>query len=153
MSQKQQIIAQNRKAHYEYHIEENIEAGIVLEGSEVKSLRLGRCSIIDGFVQEVEGQLWLYGINISEYNSGRVFGHSPLRARKLLLHKKQIKKLIGKIRIKGYTLIALSFYFNNKQKVKVNLGLAKGKKLHDKRQAEKERDWQREKAKIFKENK
>lgn len=144
------VIAKNNKAKFNYFIEETYEAGIMLVGSEVKSMREGKISIIDAFVQEVDGELFLVKSMINPIANSKIFNHEPERPRKLLMHKKEIKRLMGKIKTKGYTLIALSVYFNDKNKIKVELGLGYGKKLHDKRETEKNRDWEREKSKAMK---
>lgn len=138
------IIAQNKKAYFEYFIEEKFEAGIVLTGSEVKSIRAGKLTIADTHAAGSKGELYLYNCHIAEYEQANRFNHITTRPRKLLLHHKELQKIIGKIKLKGYTLIALSFYFNQKNLIKLELGLAKGKKLHDKRQSIKDKDWKRE---------
>jgi SsrA-binding protein len=140
------LIANNRKARFNYTIEEEIEAGIMLLGSEVKSIREGKININDGYVAEQKGDLMLLNVHIAPYKGANKFNHTPLRARKLLLHKKQIIKLLSKINTKGNSIIPLSFYFNKKNIVKVNLGIAKGKKLYDKRASIKERDEKRARA-------
>lgn len=140
------IIAVNRRAKFNFEIEEVIEAGIVLFGSEVKSLRKGKANISDAFADEHNGSITLFNSYIAEYEGANRFNHVAKRPRRLLLHKQQIKKLIGKLQIKGYSLVAMSLYFNNRNKVKIELGLGKGKKAHDKRESIKERDWQRSKA-------
>lgn len=144
------LIAENRKARYEYFIEEDIEAGIVLTGTEVKSLRSGRATISDAHAGEYQGGLWLFNLNIAEYKQGNRYNHEPKRPRKLLLHQKQINKLLGKIKIKGLTLIPLKMYFNSRGLVKVLLGLGKGKKEYEKRETIKQRDWQREQRALLK---
>lgn len=145
------LIAANKKARHNYFIEETIEAGLVLYGSEVKSLRAGKANIADGYVHEKAGELYLLGCHIAEYTQANRFNHPPTRPRKLLLHKQELNKLMGKVKIKGYTLVPLSLYFNHKNIAKAELGLAKGKKQHDKRETEKQRDWQRQKARVMKE--
>ncbi len=142
-------IARNRKATFNYTIEERIEAGIMLSGSEVKSLRLGLASIGESYAAVEEGDIYLINANIQEYNSGGAFNHLPTRKRKLLLHKKEVNRLIGAVQKKGNTLIPLSLYFNSRGIAKIELGLGIGKKLHDKRQSEKDRDWGRDKARII----
>jgi SsrA-binding protein len=137
------LIANNRKARFNYTIEEEIEAGIMLLGSEVKSIRDGKISINDGYVADHKGDLILLNVHIAPYKGANKFNHTPLRARKLLLHKKQIVKIVSKINTKGCSIIPLSFYFNNKNIVKVNLAIAKGKKLYDKRASIKDRDEKR----------
>lgn len=144
------MIAQNRKARFEYEILETIEAGIVLLGSEVKSLRLGKTNITEAFADERNGAIYLINLNIEEYKGANRFNHEPKRPRKLLLHKREQDKLLGAIQRKGVTLIPLVMYFNHKGIVKVSLGIGKGKKLYDKRATEKERDWQRDKARELK---
>lgn len=127
------IVAQNRRAYRDYWIEETLEAGIVLQGSEVKALREGRVNIQDGYAQIEGGEVFLLNVHISPYAHGNYFNHDPLRPRKLLLHKREIKRLIGKVQQRGYTLIPLSIYFT-RGKAKVELALAKGKKLYDRRE-------------------
>jgi SsrA-binding protein len=144
------VIAQNRKARFEYEILETVEAGIVLVGSEVKSLRLGKTNITEAFADERNGEVYLINLNIEEYKGANRFNHEPKRPRKLLLHKREQNKLLGAIQRKGVTLIPLQMYFNHKGIAKVTLGIGKGKKLYDKRATEKERDWQRDKARGLK---
>lgn len=141
-------IAVNRKGRYGYTIEEEVEAGIVLTGTEVKSLRDGRASINEAYAAEKNEALWLINAMISEYGGGNRFNHDPRRPRKLLLHKRQMNKLIGRIKVKGVTLIPLSLYFNRRGLAKVKLGVAVGRKEYEKRQIIKKRDWQRDKARI-----
>lgn len=141
-------IAVNRKARFGYSIEEEIEAGLVLLGTEVKSLREGRASINEAYGAEKQGELWLLNAMISEYGGGNRFNHDPRRPRKLLLHKRQMKKLMGRIKTKGVTLVPLSLYFNKRGLAKVKLGLAMGRKEYEKRDVIKKRDWQRDKARI-----
>lgn len=140
------IIAQNRKAYFNYSIEEEIEAGVVLLGSEVKSLREGRVNINDGYVCEQKGELVLANCIIGLCMGAKIYMHEEKRYRKLLLHKKEIAKIIGKINIKGYSLVPLKVYFNKRNVIKVLLGLAKGKKLYDKRESIKKRDESRRQA-------
>lgn len=147
---EKRIIAQNRKARHEYFIEDSFEAGIVLQGSEVKSIRAGNVNLIDAFAENQNNEIYLMGMYIGEYKGANQFNHQPKRPRKLLLHKREIQKFFGKLKIKGYTLVPLSVYFNEKNLVKVEIGLAKGKKQHDKRASEKEKDWQRKKDRISK---
>ncbi|NLM53963.1 MAG: SsrA-binding protein SmpB [Firmicutes bacterium] len=137
-----QRIAENRKARHDYHIEETIEAGIALQGTEVKSLRLGRVNLRDSYAKVENGEVFLHGVHISPYEQGNRFNHDPLRVRKLLLHKREIRRLIGKTREEGYTLVPTKLYFKN-GKCKVELALAKGKKLYDKRDAIARRDAER----------
>ncbi len=129
----QKIICKNKKAFHEYHIDDTLEAGLVLNGAEVKSLRAGRANLLDGYAQLLNGELYLYNVHISPYKFATQTVSDPLRVRKLLLHKKEIKKLIGKLKEKGIALIPLKIYFISNGKAKVELGLAKGKKLYDKR--------------------
>jgi SsrA-binding protein len=145
----QRIVAQNRRARFDYSIIEEIEAGIVLTGSEVKSLRGGRASINETYAGEMQGEIFLFNANIPIYEQANQFNHEPKRPRKLLLHKRQVNKWIGAIQRKGMTLVALSVYFNNKGRAKVALALAKGKNTVDKRETIKERDWSRDKARIL----
>lgn len=141
---------QNRKARHEYFVEEEIEAGIALLGTEVKSLRAGRANIGEAYAAEKDGELWLINAYIAEYEGGNRFNHATKRPRKLLLKKREIAKLIGKVKIKGYTLVPLSLYFSRSGYAKVKLGLGKGKTLYDKRETEKKRDWERQKAALMK---
>src|SRR5580704_17542075 len=141
--------AQNRRARFDYLIEEKLEAGLVLQGSEVKVLRQGQASINEAYANESGGELFLFNANIPEYTAAKHFSHQPRRPRKLLLHRKEMARLLGAIRREGMTLIPLSIYFNERGRAKVELGLAHGKKKADKRQAEKNRDWQRDKARIM----
>lgn len=144
------IIAKNRKARFEYHIEEDFEAGIMLTGTEVKSIREGKVSLDESFAGSIGDEIFLLHAHISEYEKAvGIFNHESRRPRKLLLHKRQVNKLLGKIKTKGYTLVPLSLYFNEKNKVKVELALAKGKHMFDKRAATKEREWKIDKARIL----
>ncbi|MBW8309274.1 MAG: SsrA-binding protein SmpB [Candidatus Paracaedibacteraceae bacterium] len=143
------MVAQNRRARFDYAIIEEVEAGIVLTGSEVKSLRGGRASINETYAGEMKGEIFLFNANIPVYEQANQFNHEPKRPRKLLLHKRQVNKWIGAIQRKGMTLVALSMYFNNKGRAKVALALAKGKNTVDKRETIKERDWSRDKARIL----
>lgn len=143
-------IAFNRKARFEYAIEDEMEAGIVLTGTEVKSLRSGKgVNIADAYAAAKDEEIWLINANISEYGHGNRFNHEPRRPRKLLLHKKQVEKLIGRLKVKGVTLIPLSLYFNSRGLVKVKVGIAMGKKQYEKRDTIKKRDWERDKARIM----
>jgi SsrA-binding protein len=141
-------IAQNRKARHDYLIEETLEAGLVLAGSEVKVLRQGGVSINEAYAAEREGALYLMNANIPEYPAARV-NHEPRRARKLLLHKKEMSRLLGAITREGMTIVPLGLYFNERGRAKIAIGLAKGKRKADKRAAEKERAWKRDKARIL----
>ena len=141
--QGQKTIARNKKARHEYYIEDTWEAGIVLTGTEVKSLREGRASLVDGFAQMRDGELWMYNVHIPEYNQGTWNNHAPRRLRKLLLHRSELQKLIGKTKESGLTVIPLELYFKD-GKAKVEIGLARGKKDYDKRQTLLERTMKRE---------
>ena len=143
------IIAQNRKARHEYFIDEVLEAGIALSGTEVKSLRAGRASIAESYATEINGEMFLTGANIQEYEKGNRFNHPPVRNRKLLLRRREINKIIGKLKTKGVTLIPLALYFNERGRAKLELGLARGKKQYDKRESIKQRDWDRRKARVL----
>jgi SsrA-binding protein len=145
--QGRKLIAQNKKARYDYHIDDTWEAGLVLMGTEVKSLRMGRASLVDGYAQVRDGELWLMNVHIPEYLQGTWTNHSARRSRKLLLHKREIQRIIEKTRESGLTLIPLSLYFND-GRAKVEIGLARGKKSHDKRQAIAEREGKREMARA-----
>lgn len=142
-------IAVNRKARFEYSVEEEIEAGIVLTGTEVKSLRVNKVQINDSYAGEKNGEIWLFNAYIAEYEGGNRFNHETHRPRKLLLHKKQVRKLLGRLKVKGVTLVPLSLYFNNRGIAKIKLALATGKKEYEKRDTIKQRDWQRDKARIM----
>jgi SsrA-binding protein len=142
-------VAENRRARHEYSIQDTLEAGIVLQGTEVKALRLGRANLAEAYAGAKEGELFLFNFYIPEYQSKSPFGHETRRPRKLLVHKKEARKLLGAISREGMTLVPLSIFFNDRGLAKVSLGLAKGRKLHDKRAAEKERDWNREKARVL----
>ncbi len=144
------IVCSNRKAKRDYHIEERMEAGISLVGTEVKSLREGTVHLQDAYAAIENGEIFLHNAHISPYKEGNRFNHEPKRTRKLLMHKREIRRLIGKIQQKSFTLIPLSFYFNNEGKVKVELGLAKGKRAYDKRREIAERDANRELRREFK---
>ncbi len=142
--------AQNRRARFDYFIVEEVEAGIMLTGSEIKSLRAGRASITESYAGEMGGEIFLFNANIPAYEQANQFNHEPKRPRKLLLHKRQVNKMIGAIQRKGMTLVALSIYFNDKGRAKVSLALAKGKNTVDKRETIKARDWGRDKSRILK---
>ena len=148
MQKNTKLIANNKKAYHDYFIEDTYECGIALAGTEVKSLRQGACSLKESFVRIRDGQVLIYGMHISPYEKGNIFNKDPLRVRTLLLHKKEITKLAGKIQEKGYTLVPLQVYFSGKL-VKVEIALAKGKKLYDKREAIAKKDAQRETERAF----
>jgi SsrA-binding protein len=144
------IAAQNRRARHDYLIEQTVEAGIVLAGTEVKSLRTGQASIAEAFAREDGGELFLVNAHIPEYQQAhKLLQHEVKRPRKLLLHRKEMARLMASIKREGVTIVPLSIYFNPRGMAKVQLGLAKGKRMADKRQAEKERDWQRDKARLM----
>ena len=143
------VVAQNRKARHNYFIEETFEAGLALTGTEVKSLRGGRSSIAESYVTEDGGEAWLVNADIPEYASGNRFNHERKRPRKLLLHRKQINTLIGAIQREGRTVVPLEVYFNERGRAKVQIALVTGKQAHDKRQAIKDRDWKRQRARLL----
>jgi len=143
------IVAENRKARFNYTIEDTIEAGLALSGTEVKSIRNGKATIAESYADSRDGEIWLINANIPQYLQANRFNHEPKRPRKLLLHKRQINKLIGAVDREGMTLIPLRLYFNEADRAKLLLALAKGKKLHDKRESEKKRDWSREKGRLM----
>ena len=145
----QKLIANNKKAYHEYFIEETYEAGISLHGTEVKSMRMGKCSIKESFIRIENGEVFVYGMHVSPYEKGNIFNKDPLRVKKLLLHKSEINKRAGKVAEKGYTLVPLQVYFKN-GKVKTQVGLARGKKLYDKREAIAKKDRRREMERDFK---
>ena len=143
------LIANNKKARHDYFLEEKYEAGIALHGTEVKSLRMGKCSIKESFIRIENGEVIIYGMHISPYEKGNIFNKDPLRVRKLLLHKKEIDKIFGKMKEKGNTVVPLQVYFSGSL-VKVEIGLAKGKKLYDKRDDIAKKDQRREAQRDFK---
>ena len=143
------LIAENRKARFAYAIGETLEAGIMLTGSEVKSLRGGHSTIAESYAHAKDGELWLVNAYIPEYTQASRFNHEPKRVRKLLVHKREANKLAAAIQREGMTIVPLKMYFNEKGRAKLLLGLAKGKKLHDKRETEKQRDWARDKARLL----
>ncbi|MBI1180756.1 MAG: SsrA-binding protein SmpB [Alphaproteobacteria bacterium] len=145
------LIAENRKARHNYFIEDSLEAGIMLQGSEVKSLRLGQANIAESYAEAKDGQMFLVNAYIPEYQQAGHFNHESRRPRKLLLHGREIDKLSMEVRRGGMTLVPLKLYFNDRGIAKLELGLAKGKKLVDKRETEKARDWQKQKARLLRE--
>ena len=147
--EKVKTVAENRRARYEYFIDDTVEAGIALTGTEVKSLRFGQGSIVESYAEVQDGQVWLVNANIPEFSHGNRFNHEPKRPRKLLLHEREINKLYGAVARDGMTLVPLSIYFNGRGRAKGELALAKGKKAHDKRETIKERDWKREAARLL----
>jgi SsrA-binding protein len=148
---KLKIVADNRKARFNYAIGEVLEAGIALTGTEVKSLRDGKVAIAESYAAPRDGELWLYNANIPEYLQANRFNHAPKRPRKLLLHRRQINKLIGAVEREGMTLVPLKLYFNERGRAKVEIALARGKKLHDKRESERKRSWERDRARLLRE--
>ena len=145
----QKLIAENRRARYDYFIEETLEAGLSLTGSEVKSLRLGRANVAESYAAVEGRELILVNAYIPEYAAASRFNHEPRRPRKLLMHRRQIDRLLGSVNREGRTLIPMRLYWNDKGLAKLELAVAKGKKTHDKREAEADRDWQRDKARLM----
>ena len=148
---KHKVVAENRRARFEYAIDETFEAGIALSGTEVKSLRQGEGSIAESYAHVENGECWLVNANIPEFSHGNRFNHEPKRPRKLLLHEREIGRLMGAVERKGMTLVPLCVYFNARGRAKIELALAKGRQAHDKRQHIKDRDWQRDKARLLRE--
>ncbi|HKK34874.1 MAG TPA: SsrA-binding protein SmpB [Paracoccaceae bacterium] len=148
---KHKVVAENRRARFDYAIEDDLEVGLVLEGSEVKSLREGKANIAESYATVEDGELWLINAHIPHYVQAKTFGHDERRRRKLLAHRKQVARLWQGIGRQGMTLVPLSLYFNEKGVAKLKLGIAKGKKTTDKRETAKKRDWAREKARLLKE--
>jgi len=149
---KKKTVAENRRARFDYYIEDVFEAGIALTGTEVKSLRFGEGSIAESYAEVKDGQVWLVNSNVPEFSHGNRFNHEPKRPRKLLLHEREINKLTGAVERKGMTLVPLSIYFNGRGRAKVELALAKGKNAADKRHTIKERDWKREQGRLMREH-
>jgi len=145
------IIADNRKARFNYAIGEVYEAGIALTGTEIKSLRAGKATIAESYADARGGEIWLINSNIPEYLQASRFNHAPKRPRKLLLHKREINKLMGAVEREGMTLVPLKLYFNPKGRAKIEIAVARGKKLHDKRETEKKRSWERERGRLMRE--
>jgi SsrA-binding protein len=148
---KLKVVADNRKARFNYEIGEVFEAGIALTGTEVKSLRVGKATIAESYADARGGEIWLINSNIPEYLQASRFNHEPKRRRKLLLHKRQVSKLTGAVEREGMTIVPLKLYFNERGRAKLEIALAKGKKLHDKRDTEKKRSWEREKGRLLRE--
>jgi len=148
---KVKTVAENRRARFDYFIEEVFEAGIALSGTEVKSLRFGEGSIAEAYAEIRDGEAWLVNANVPEFSHGNRFNHEPKRPRKLLLHTRELNKLLGAVERKGMTMVPLSIYFNSRGRAKVELALAKGKQTHDKRATIKDRDWKRDQARIMRE--
>ncbi len=149
MPRDTKVIATNKKAYHDYFVDETFEAGIALTGTEVKSLRQGRATIAESYADTRGGEVWLVNANIPEYVQAGRFNHAPKRPRKLLLHRRQIDKLAGGVEREGMTIVPLKLYFNEKGRAKLELALARGKKLHDKRETEKKRSWEREKGRLM----
>lgn len=147
---KKKVVAENRRARFDYAVEQVFEAGIALHGTEVKSLRFGEGTIAESYAEVVGGEVWLINANIPEFSHGNRFNHEPRRPRKLLLKGREINKLHAGVMRQGMTIVPLSVYFNSRGRAKVELALAKGKKAHDKRESIKERDWKRDKARLMK---
>lgn len=147
--EERKLVANNKKAYHDYFIDEIYEAGVALHGTEVKSLRMGKCSIKESFIRIENGEVFVYGMHVSPYEKGNIFNKDPLRVKKLLLHKYEINKLAGRVAEKGYTLVPLQVYFKE-GKVKVEIGLARGKKLYDKREDIAKKDARREMEREFK---
>ncbi len=145
------VVAENRKARRNYEVEETLEAGIALVGSEVKSLRNGKANIAEAYATSDGGEIYLINSNIPEYAQAARNNHEPRRRRKLLLHKREINRLIGAVQRQGMTIVPLRLYFNDRGIAKLRIGLARGRKIHDKREVEKKRDWERQKARLMRE--
>jgi SsrA-binding protein len=143
------IVADNRRARFNYEIGDTVEAGIALTGTEVKSLRVGKATIAESYADARNGEIWLVNANIPEYLQANRFNHLPKRPRKLLLHKRQIARLAGAVEREGMTIVPLRLYFNEKGRAKIELAVARGKKLHDKRETERKRSWDRERARLM----
>ncbi len=143
------LVAENRRARYDYEISDTFEAGMVLTGTEVKSLRQGKANIAESYVSPEGGELWLINADIPEYSFANRFNHEPRRKRKLLMHRREIERLTAAVQRRGMTIVPLKMYFNARGRVKLLIGLGRGKKSHDKRETEKKRDWQRQKARLM----
>ena len=148
---KQNVVAENRRARFDYSIEDKYEAGLMLQGTEVKALRAGQASIAESYAEAKDGEVWLINANIPEYSHGNRLNHEPKRPRKLLLNQREINKVMGAVERKGMTLVPMSIYFNKTGRAKVELALAKGRKAQDKREYVKDRDWQRDKQRLLRE--
>ncbi len=149
---KKKVVAENRRARFDYAIEEVVEAGIALTGTEVKSLRFGEGSIAESYAEVKDNEVWLINSNVPEFSHGNRFNHEPKRPRKLLLKGREIEKMFGAVARQGMTLVPLSIYFNSQGRAKVELALARGRKLHDKREHEKEKDWKREQGRLLRQH-
>ena len=146
---KRKVVAENRRARFDYEISEVVEAGLVLVGTEVKALREGKANIAESYASPEDGDIWLINANIPEYSAGNRENHDPKRKRKLLLHKREIARLAQAVERKGFTLAPMKLYFNDRGIVKLEIGLGQGKKLHDKRETKKDRDWGRQKQRLL----
>jgi SsrA-binding protein len=146
---EKKVVADNRKARFSYAIDGTIEAGIMLMGSEVKALRTGKATIAESYADARGGEIWLINANIPEYLQANRYNHVPKRPRKLLLHRRQVDRLAGAVEREGMTIVPLRLYFNDKGRAKLEIALARGKKLHDKRETEKKRSWQRERGRLL----
>ena len=149
---KKKVVAENRRARYDYAIEDTYEAGIALTGTEVKSLRFGEGSIAESYAEVTDGEIWLINANIPEFSHGNRFNHEPKRPRKLLLKEREINKMFGAVARQGMTLVPLSVYFNSRGRAKVELAIARGRKAHDKREHEKEKDWKKEQGRLLRQH-
>jgi SsrA-binding protein len=149
---KQKVVAENRRARFDYAVESTYEAGIALTGTEVKSLRFGEGSIAESYAEVKDDEAWLINANIPEFSHGNRHNHEPKRPRKLLLHEREIAKLHGAVARQGMTLVPLSIYFNSRGRAKVELAIARGRKAHDKREHEKEKDWKREQGRLMRQH-
>jgi SsrA-binding protein len=149
---KTKIVAENRRARFDYAIEDVYEAGIALTGTEVKSLRSGEGSIAESYAEVKDGEVWLINANVPEFSHGNRYNHEPKRPRKLLLHEREIQKMFGAVARQGMTLVPLSVYFNSRGRAKVEIALARGRKAHDKRDYEKEKDWKREQGRLMRQH-
>ncbi|MXP46325.1 SsrA-binding protein SmpB [Altererythrobacter luteolus] len=148
---KHKVVAENRRARFDYAVEDKFEAGLALQGTEVKALRAGEATIAESYAEAKDGEVWLINANIPEYSHGNRLNHEPKRPRKLLLNQREINKLMGAVERKGMTMVPLSIYFNKTGRAKVELGLAKGRKAQDKREYIKDRDWKRDKQRVLRE--
>ena len=148
---KRKVVAENRRARFDYHIGDVVEAGLVLTGTEVKALREGKANIAESYASPEADAIWLINANIPEYSAGNRLNHEPKRPRKLLLHRREIARLAQAVERKGFTLVPLRMYFNERGVAKLELGIGEGKKLHDKRETAKDRDWARDKQRLLRE--
>ncbi|HLL59056.1 MAG TPA: SsrA-binding protein SmpB [Allosphingosinicella sp.] len=149
---KKKVVAENRRARYDYAVEDKFEAGIALTGTEVKSLRFGEGSIAESYAEVKDGEVWLINSNVPEFSHGNRFNHEPKRPRKLLLKEREINKMFAAVMRQGMTLVPLSIYFNGRGRAKVELAIARGRKAHDKREHDKEKDWKREQGRLMREH-